>query len=294
MAAKNRPALSLKGMGINKKNTKLFSVEIDQLIENPYNARFYYDPNEIVNRAKSLKENKQISPIVIVKHGDNYIVIDGHYRWKAAKSLGWTKLDAELKNIDEKDYFKISRAANDDHQSNTVFDIAKGLLLLKKQSFCKNNDELATLSGESNRTNVSKLLQITEIPEKASQILAMRKPKVEMTVAYEAYLLWKVIKEKLPEPENFFVNYCKSIIVNDLASRSKIEAYKNKLSSPANFKKPSKPAPYKEYFDSNNKSNGKLDISGNNVSMKYKATSPEQAKKIVAAIDKIIEEQADV
>ena len=290
-----RSAISLSGMGVNKKNNaNLLSIEIDKLVENPYNARFYYDPNEIVNRAESLKENGQISRIIVVKHNNKYIVIDGNYRWKAAISIGWKKIDAELKDIDEKDYFKISRAANDDHQSNTVFDIARGLKLIKEKKLAKNNDELAVLAGESNRANISKLLQLNELPQAAANILALRKPKVAMTVAYESYLLWKVIKEKLPDPEDFFVNYCQSNIVNKLAGRNIIEAYKNKLNSSRNSQKQSKPAPYKEYFNSKNKSRGRLDISGLNVSMTYTATDQEQAKKIADAINKIIEEDNNV
>jgi len=54
------------------------------------------------NMARSLERYGQISPIVICLHEEDYVVIDGFKRLRAARTLkGFTKLDARRMDVDE-------------------------------------------------------------------------------------------------------------------------------------------------------------------------------------------------
>src|SRR5574343_1862761 len=65
----------------------LREVPLDQIEPNPFNARHIYRPERVNELATSIGANGQETPGSAVAVGDKVILIAGHYRWKALKSL---------------------------------------------------------------------------------------------------------------------------------------------------------------------------------------------------------------
>lgn len=300
--ATKRKKLSLESMAINggsksaphSANEKLVKLKLDQLVENSFNPRTFYIPSKIQERAESLKNQGQLSPIIVVQ-GEapgQYMVIDGHYRWKGAKEAGWTEIEAIIRyDLTERDYFLIGRVANDAHETNSIFDVAKGVQKLKDKGLGKSNAELIELTGESSESSVSKLLKIAEIPFISAEVMAARTPKVEMTVAYEAYLLWGVIQTKfklLDDALQAYHDYCLNEICKKNASRPKIEAYRKSLMKDSTRKK--ERPPFTEFYDDNNNKLGSINLSGKKVNLSFKATNKEKAQEIAEKINELIKD----
>jgi len=300
--ATKRSKMSLGSMAVNSENKGQVKdngyrkIRLEDLDDNPHNARTFYSPDKIQSKMDSLQEKGLISPVIVVPGADSnsnkpYVVIDGHYRYKSAKALGWTEIDALVReDISLSEYFKYSRDANDIHESNTPFDIARGVLRLKESGLATNNSDLALLAGETSEVTVTKLLKINEIPEAVAEILANRDPKIELSVAYEIYLLWKaLLKADADNAMTEFSEYCQVVVCDKKAGRNEIERYRKSVEAQGRktTKKTEKP-PFQEFFNEKKQRLGKIDLRGKQVKLAFKATTPEQAIKIAEAIKNIL------
>jgi ParB family transcriptional regulator, chromosome partitioning protein len=69
-------------------------VEVTQVMPNPHQPRQTITAESIQTIARSLERDGQISPLILIQQGDEYLLWDGQRRWEAAKILGWKTLRA--------------------------------------------------------------------------------------------------------------------------------------------------------------------------------------------------------
>ena len=67
-------------------------VEINELLENPYQPRMEYKEESINELADSIKKSGLIQPIIIGVVESKYYIIAGHRRVKAYQKLGYEKM----------------------------------------------------------------------------------------------------------------------------------------------------------------------------------------------------------
>lgn len=60
-----------------------------------------YTDEALESLAASIAENGLLSPIIVTADGDKYRIIAGHNRARACERLGWTEIDAIVKDTDE-------------------------------------------------------------------------------------------------------------------------------------------------------------------------------------------------
>jgi ParB family transcriptional regulator, chromosome partitioning protein len=69
-------------------------VDVTLINPNPHQPRQTITLESIQTIARSLERDGQISPLIIVQQGSEYLLWDGQRRWEAAKKLGWKTLRA--------------------------------------------------------------------------------------------------------------------------------------------------------------------------------------------------------
>ena len=72
------------------------SISIDQIRPAAHQARKTFDEESIKALADSMKEEGLLQPITVRQGGDDYELISGERRLRAAKLLGWTSIDAKI------------------------------------------------------------------------------------------------------------------------------------------------------------------------------------------------------
>ena len=72
-------------------------IPVDKILPNPEQPRMKIDPGELDDLAISLKLHGLINPICVEAAGDQYILVDGERRWRAAKLAGWTEIEATIR-----------------------------------------------------------------------------------------------------------------------------------------------------------------------------------------------------
>ncbi|WP_172959773.1 ParB/RepB/Spo0J family partition protein [Thiomicrorhabdus aquaedulcis] len=264
----------------------ILDIPLTQLEANNFNARAFYPKKHVERRALSLTSEGQITPIIVIKNGERYKIIDGHFRFKAATELQWPTLRCEVlsENLSDLDMYRFSYAANEERKSQTLLDSA----VVWRTFLEKNHMSLQELSEIVKRSQgeVSKILKIGSIPMPFLEDLSEKETPIGIHAGYAISRAYEIAGES-----EAFSSLVVKIVANDLNKQDIERLCDGLLNKKASPKK--KPLPKLQFTDTNGKLRGSLDYKGKNISMKFEAPSAEAAKVIATAIAELLEKQHD-
>jgi ParB family chromosome partitioning protein len=81
------------------KEERFLDIAIDRLKPNPLQPRRRWDPESLEELAQSIRETGILQPIVVVPEEDNYTIIIGERRWRAAKKIGLQTIPVIIRNL---------------------------------------------------------------------------------------------------------------------------------------------------------------------------------------------------
>jgi ParB family transcriptional regulator, chromosome partitioning protein len=136
---------------------------LDLIHDNPYNSRLEYKQEEIDSLARSLDRFGILCPIKVRALNQEYHIVYGHRRVRAARSLGWSKIKAELGSYSNEEMLELSLAENSCRKDLSDYELA---LVFKRMSidFGKTYDEIGNVVGLS-KTHVCNYLRMTRLFE---------------------------------------------------------------------------------------------------------------------------------
>lgn len=73
-------------------------VKVDAVQPDPNQPRKAFDEGALAELAASIQSVGIIQPPVVRTHGDGYVLISGERRWRAARQLGWGKIDVIVRD----------------------------------------------------------------------------------------------------------------------------------------------------------------------------------------------------
>lgn len=76
-------------------------IPINQIIPNRYQPRTVFNDAKIEELAQTIETHGLIQPVVVRKVNDQYEIIAGERRWRAAITLGWETVSAIVKEYDD-------------------------------------------------------------------------------------------------------------------------------------------------------------------------------------------------
>jgi len=148
------------------KKSELKEIEIEKLIENPYQPRIQIKKDEVKELADSIREQGLIQPIVVTKinNTDRYYIVAGHRRVEAHKTLNKKRIKAYVME-DVKDDVLASVAMVENLQRSDLNLIESAMAIKRyKERFNKNLDEIAKELGKD-KTFISRMINILKLPE---------------------------------------------------------------------------------------------------------------------------------
>ena len=93
-------------------NTGVRQIPINRLQPNTDQPRKSFNQEALKELAQSIKEHGIIQPIVVVARGENYIIIAGERRFRAAKMAGLKTVPAIVKEYTEQEMREIALIEN--------------------------------------------------------------------------------------------------------------------------------------------------------------------------------------
>ena len=156
-------------------------IKISNIDESVYTVREKLD-SEFLNELKaSLKEDGQWDPI-LVRPGNNgkYELISGHNRVQAAKEIGWTEIEANVKDLNDVDATFLSLKTNLVRQDMTAREQGKVLHEIT-QTFNISGRELAKRIGKSHTWVNDKIKMALDLSDDV--VTALNEGKITFGVA---------------------------------------------------------------------------------------------------------------
>ena len=93
-------------------NSEILQVPLTQIIPNRFQPRTNFNNQELEELAASIKEHGIIQPLVLRKMGENYEIIAGERRFRAAGMVGLTTVPAIISNIDDQTSAEVALVEN--------------------------------------------------------------------------------------------------------------------------------------------------------------------------------------
>ena len=157
-------------------NKGLLLIPIEKIFRDENQPRKAFDKEKIDELAQSIKKNGLIQPLIVVKKDlDNFLLVAGERRWRAAQSTDIKVLPALLLPQDlDKD--EISLIENIQREDLKVSEEAKAYQrLIQKNNYT--HETLSDIVGKS-RSHISNLLRILDLDELFFNLL--NKGKISM------------------------------------------------------------------------------------------------------------------
>ena len=153
----------------NKKENGLLLIPIEKIFRDENQPRKKFDKKKIEELAQSINKNGLIQPLILTKKdNDNYTLVAGERRWRAAQIANLKILPSLLLPTDlDKD--EISLIENIQRENLKVTEEAQAYQkLIDKNNYT--HDQLSKIVGKS-RSHITNLLRILNLHEYFSELL---------------------------------------------------------------------------------------------------------------------------
>lgn len=138
------------------KNKQIQDLELDKIVPNRYQPRHQFSDDSIKELAETLDQDGLLQPIVVREDGDQYEIIAGERRFRAAKSLGWETIPAIVNNMNDDQAASLALIENLQRENLNPIDEAKAYTNLMKLNDLTQTD-LAKGMGKSQSYVANKL-----------------------------------------------------------------------------------------------------------------------------------------
>lgn len=173
-------------------------IELSQIIPNPEQPRTWFDEESLEELAASIRELGIIQPLTLRKMGgDQYQIISGERRFRAAKMAGLTTIPAYIRTANDSELTEMALIENIQREDLNAIEIA---LTFKKliEQYNLTQEQLSSRIGKK-RATIANFLRLLKLPAEvqlglrdrcvdmghARALLAVEDPKMQLKLYNE-------------------------------------------------------------------------------------------------------------
>jgi ParB family chromosome partitioning protein len=138
-------------------------VEVARIRPNPEQPRVHFDEDALDELAESIRDRGVLQPILLRPAGDDYMIIAGERRWRAAQRARLHSIPAIVRQIDESTTAELALIENIQRQDLNALEEAEGYRQLI-QRHGHTQDDVGRIVHKS-RSHVANLLRLLDLPE---------------------------------------------------------------------------------------------------------------------------------
>ena len=144
-------------------------IEIARIRPNPAQPRMHFDEETIAELAESIAQRGVLQPILLRPDGQDYQLVAGERRWRAAQRARLHTIPAIVREIDDSAAAEIALIENIQRQDLNAIEEAEGYRQLV-QRYGHTQDDIAKLVHKS-RSHIANLLRLLDLPDGVKQSL---------------------------------------------------------------------------------------------------------------------------
>ena len=193
--------------GTDGPETARANLPVEQIQTNPYQPRKIFDDDEIHHLSDSIKNHGILQPLVVRAIGDQFQLIAGERRLRAAQHAGLREVPVTIVNFDDQQVFEASLVENIQRSDLNALEKAQGFKDYLDR-YGVTQEQLAQRLG-MDRTSVSNLVNLLHLPEEVQT--AVRQNQITLGHA-------KILKG-LSSPQRQ-LELCKEVVMKGLSVKA--------------------------------------------------------------------------
>ncbi|MBO8172169.1 MAG: nucleoid occlusion protein [Bacillaceae bacterium] len=162
----------LFGLSDKDEQEQIVQIPVSQIVPNPYQPRTVFDDDKIDELSQTIKTHGIIQPIVVRQKDNQYELIAGERRWRAAQKLNMENIPAIIKNFNDSQTASVALIENLQREELTAIEEAiayQKLIDLHQLT----QESLAQRLGKSQSTIANKI-RLLHLPEEVQNALRNR------------------------------------------------------------------------------------------------------------------------
>lgn len=149
---------------------------MDRIHANSYQPRDIFDPEALAELAQSIKENGILQPVVLRPWRNDYQLVAGERRWRAAQLAGLKRVPAVIKTVADSKMLELALVENIQRRDLTALETSKAFRLLIDEHHLT-QEELSNRVGMK-RSSVANYLRLLSLAEPVKE--ALETGRIEM------------------------------------------------------------------------------------------------------------------
>jgi ParB family chromosome partitioning protein len=142
-------------------------VEVDRIIPSPFQPRRSFDEIKIEELASSIRSQGIIQPLVVRPKGDQFELIAGERRWRAAMKAGLRKVPIVVRTASDHEALQLALIENLQREDLNPIEEANGYRRLQEE-FHWSHEEMAEKVGKS-RPAIANAMRLLSLPLEVQQ-----------------------------------------------------------------------------------------------------------------------------
>jgi ParB family chromosome partitioning protein len=147
----------------------LRELPVANLTPNPFQPRSHIDEADLMELTSSIEASGLLQPVIVRPRDGKYELIAGERRWRAVQRLGWPRIPAVVRDVDDQTLLTLALIENLQRDNLTAIEEAAGYQRLGEQ-FELPQAEIARLVGR-NRSTVANLLRLLKLPDAVKALI---------------------------------------------------------------------------------------------------------------------------
>jgi ParB family transcriptional regulator, chromosome partitioning protein len=147
----------------------LRDLPIANVLPNPYQPRTHIDEEALIELTASIEASGLLQPVVVRPRNGKFELIAGERRWRAIQRLGWARIPAVVKDVDDQTLLTLALIENLQRNDLSSIDEANGYQRLGEE-FKLPQAEIARMVGR-NRSTVANLLRLLKLPDEVKTLV---------------------------------------------------------------------------------------------------------------------------
>ncbi len=152
------------------RSEEILELPVEAIAPNPNQPRTIMDDERIEELADSVRKVGVLQPIIVRPHGDEYQIVAGERRWRAARSAGLEKVPVRVMTATEGESLELALIENLQRQDLNSMEEARGYRRLLTE-YDLTQAELADKVSKS-RSAVANTLRLLDLPDEVQDMLA--------------------------------------------------------------------------------------------------------------------------
>jgi ParB family chromosome partitioning protein len=140
------------------------SIPLERIVSKREQPRREFDKDKIEELARSIQGNGIIQPVVVRRSGQNYELVVGERRVRAAKRVGFLEIPAIVKDYPDEKIFDIALIENIQREDLNPIEEADAYRIILERDLIT-QDELSKRIGKS-RSYIANMIRILNLPDK--------------------------------------------------------------------------------------------------------------------------------